>query len=123
LLRISLIAVAIVSSADTHILDLGARMEWVGLLCWQLALAILPASAWLIVCRLIPGLRRRVGVSYCVAAGLIAMSCIFTRNGFTFIGLLAVVIASVILCVRWRQALKHRSLEVNTIISYEDLGQ
>jgi hypothetical protein len=93
----------------------------VGLFFWQLALAILPASAWLIICRLIPTLRRRVGMSYCIAAVLIAMTFFFTRNGLTFIGLLAVAISFVILGIRWRRALKRRSLEVNTIISYEDI--
>jgi len=97
-----------------------AGMEWVGLFGWQLALAILPAWAWLIVCRLIPGLRRRVGISYCIAAVLILMACLFTRSGLTPIGLAASAIAGIILGVRWRRALKQRSMEINTIISYHD---
>jgi fatty-acid desaturase len=83
-------------------------------------LAILPASAWLIVCRLIPGLRRRVGVSYCIAAVLVLLSCLFSRSGLTLVGLAAGTIAGILLGVRWRRALMHRSLEINTIINYHN---
>jgi hypothetical protein len=100
-------------------------MEWgqIGIFGWQLALAILPVSAWLIICRLISGLRRRVGMSYCIAAVILLMSCLLSRHGFSLVGLLAASIVGVILIVRWRQALKQRSLEINTIISYDDHGQ
>jgi hypothetical protein len=99
-------------------------MEWgqVGLLGWQFGLAILPASAWLIICRLIPVLRLRVGFSYCIAVAIVLASCLitFTRYGSASIGLLAAGASGVILFVRWRRALKQRSLDVNTIISYHD---
>ncbi len=94
--------------------------QTIGLFAWQFALAILPSSAWLVVCRLIPRLRRRVGISYCIAAVLIVMSCLLTHAGLTPMGLLAGGVAGAILGVRWRRALKLRSLEVNTIISYHD---
>jgi hypothetical protein len=113
-------------ACDVEQMKSEAGMEWgqiVGVFGWQLALAILPASAWLIICRLIPGLRRRVGISYCVAAAFVIMSCLFSRNGFSLAGLLAEGIVCALLIVRWRRALKHRSLEINTIISYDDHGQ
>jgi len=95
-------------------------MAWAGIFGWQLALAILPASAWLIICRLIPGLRRGVGVSYCVAAVLVVLSCLLSRFGLTLCGLAAGAIAAVGLGIRWRRALMQRSLEINTIINYHN---
>jgi len=97
-------------------------MEWgqIGVFCWQFALAILPASAWLIICRLISGMRRRVGISYCIAAILVFMSCLLSRSGFALTGILAAGVAGVILFIWWRRALKQRSLDINTIISYHD---
>jgi hypothetical protein len=94
----------------------------IGLFAWQFVLAILPASAWLIICHSIPGLRRRVGFAYCVAASLVLLSFYYIYNhyGLTPAGLLAASIAGIILSLRWRNALKHRSLEINTIISYDD---
>lgn len=85
---------------------------------WQFALAILPSSAWLLLCHLIPSLRRRVAFSYTVAVLIVALSCILTRFGLTPIGILAGAVALVILVTRWHHALKHRSLEANTIIHY-----
>jgi hypothetical protein len=111
---------------NMHVAKSEAGMEWgqIGVFTWQLALAILPASAWLIICRLIPGLRRRrVGTSYCIAAVIVIMSCVFSRHGFSLAGLLAASFACVLLSVLWRKALKHRSMEINTIISYDDHGQ
>jgi hypothetical protein len=90
----------------------------IGLFAWQFALAILPSSAWLIVCRLIPLLRRRVNTSYCIASLIIVLSCMFTRSGMSTVGLLAGALALIILVTRWHHALKHRSLEANTIISF-----
>ena len=95
-------------------------MAWAGIFGWQLALTILPASAWLIICRLIPGLRRGVGISYCVAAVLVVLSCLLSRFGLTLCGLAAGAIAAVGLGIRWRRALMQRSLEINTIINYHN---
>jgi hypothetical protein len=90
----------------------------IGLFAWQFALAILPSSAWLIVCHLVPMLRRRVNTSYSIALLIVALSCVFTRAGLSPVGLLAGALALIILITRWHQALKHRSLEANTIISF-----
>jgi hypothetical protein len=90
----------------------------IGIFAWQLALAILPAAAWLTCCRTIMILRRRVGFAHTIAAILVLSSCLLSRNGSTPIGLGAGVIALALLYVRWRQAVKIRSLEVNTIVGY-----
>lgn len=89
-----------------------------GLFAWQFALAILPSSAWLIVCRLIPTLRRSVNTSYCIALLIVGLSCTFTREGLSPVGLLAGALVVIILITRWHHALKHRSLEANTIVSF-----
>ena len=90
----------------------------IGVFAWQLALAILPAAAWLTCCSAIIVLRRRVGFAHGVAAIIVLSSCPLSRNGLTPIGLAAGGIALLLLYVRWRQAVKIRSLEVNTIVSY-----
>lgn len=101
-------------------LEIEMTLAQIGLFGFQFALAILPSSAWLIACRMISGLRRRVAVSYCIAAVLVFLSCIFTRDGLTPTGLLAGAMAGIILGVRWRRALNQRSLEINTIVNYHD---
>ena len=93
-----------------------------GLFAWQLALAILPAMAWLTCCRTIMVLRRRVGFAHGVAILLVLSSCLLSHNGLTPIGLGAGAIALVLLFLRWRHAIKARSLEVSTIISYSHHG-
>lgn len=94
------------------------QLEQIGLFVWQFVLAILPSSAWFFVCHLIPSLRRRVNTSYCIALLIVALSCIFTHNGLSSVGLLAGALALIILVTRWHHALKHRSLEASTIISF-----
>ncbi len=90
----------------------------IGMFAWQLALAILPASAWLTCCRTIMVLRRRVSLAYGVAFVLVISSCLLSHNGLRPIGLGAGVIALLVLYASWRSAVKSRSLEVSTIISY-----
>jgi len=90
----------------------------IGMFAWQLALAILPASAWLAFCRAIVILRRRVGFAYGVAVILVISSCLLSNNGLGPIGLGAGAIALLVLYASWRSAIKSRSLEVSTIISY-----
>ena len=90
----------------------------IGMFAWQIALAILPASAWLMCCRTIIVLRRRVGFAYGIAFILAVSSCLMSHNGLTPIGLGAGAIALLVLYISWRKAVKSRSLEVNTIISY-----
>jgi hypothetical protein len=94
------------------------QLVQIGVFAWQFALAILPASAWLIVCHLIPALRRRVNTSYCIALLIAALSCVFTHYDLFSIRLPAGALVLIILVTRWHQALKHRSLEANTIISF-----
>ena len=94
----------------------------IGLFAWQLALAILPASAWLTCCRTIMVLRRRVGLAYGVAFILVISSCLLSHDGLTPIGLGAGAIALLVLYANWRSAVKSRSLEVSTIISYSHHG-
>lgn len=86
--------------------------------CWQLMLALLPAGAWLVFCRFAPPLRKRVGASYAVAFFIMLLSCALSRNGLTRPGMLACAFAVIILYVGWKQALKNRSLEANTIIGF-----
>ena len=90
----------------------------IGMFAWQLALAILPASAWLTCCRTIVVLRRRVGFAYGIAFVLVVSSCVLSNDGLRPIGLGAGAIALLALYASWRSAVKSRSLEVNTIISY-----
>jgi len=90
----------------------------IGMFAWQLALAMLPAIAWLTCCSTIVVLRRRVGLAHGVAALIVLSSCPLSRNGLTAIGLAACGIALVLLYLRWRRAVKIRSLEANTIVGY-----
>jgi len=92
----------------------------VGMFAWQLALALLPMWAWLIVCNLLPRLRVMVGFSFCVAALWILASCLLSRHGLTLPGMLACLFAEAILYMRWRRALRDRSLEINTIMNYQN---
>jgi hypothetical protein len=94
------------------------QLAQIGLFAWQFALAILPSSAWLIVCRLVPALRRRVNTSYTIAILIVVLSCVFTHSGLTPIGISAGALTLIILITRWHQALKRRSMETNTIISF-----
>lgn len=94
----------------------------IGMFAWQLALAILPASAWLTCCRSVIILRRRVGMAYLVACLLVVSTCLFSNNGLRPIGLGAGAIALLLLYFSWRKAVKARSLEVSTIISYSHHG-
>ena len=90
----------------------------IGMFAWQLALAILPASAWLTCCRAIVILRRRVGFAYGVAVIMVISSCLLSHNGLGPIGFGAGAVALLVLYASWRSAVKVRSLEVSTIISY-----
>lgn len=94
----------------------------IGMFAWQLALAILPASAWLTCCRTIVVLRRRVGFAYGIAFALVVSSCLLSHNGLSPLGLVAGAIALLILYASWRSAVKSRSMEVSTIISYSHHG-
>jgi hypothetical protein len=94
----------------------------IGMFAWQLALAILPASAWLTCCRTIVVLRRRVGFAYGIAFALVVSSCLLSHNGLSPLGLGAGAIALLILYASWRSAVKSRSMEVSTIISYSHHG-
>jgi hypothetical protein len=92
----------------------------IGVFIWQLALALLPAWAWLVICRLMRSLRKRVGFSYFIAAVLVLLSSLLTHNGLTLPGMLAGFVAAIVLYVQWKKALKNRSLEANTIIGYHN---
>jgi len=94
----------------------------IGMFAWQLALAILPASAWLTCSRTIVVLRRRVGFAYGIAFALVVSSCLLSHNGLSPLGLGAGAIALLILYASWRSAVKSRSMEVSTIISYSHHG-
>lgn len=94
----------------------------IGMFAWQLALAILPASAWLTCCRTIVVLRRRVGFAYGIAFALVVSSGLLSHNGLSPLGLVAGAIALLILYASWRSAVKSRSMEVSTIISYSHHG-
>lgn len=90
-----------------------------GVFAWQLAFALLPACAWLTMCKQVARLRGKVGLCYCIAAVLVLLSCLFGRYGLTLAGLPAGILAEIFLYVRWKKALKNRSLQANTIISFQ----
>jgi len=94
------------------------QLDQIGIFVWQFALAMLPSSAWLAVCRLLPVLHRSVSTSYLAAILIVLLSCVLTRLGLTPIGLSAGALALLILITRWHHALKRRSLETSTIISF-----
>lgn len=85
----------------------------------HLAAALLAAFVWLFVCRMVWVLRRRPGVSYLIASLLVVLSCSALSNGLTPAGLTACVIVLAILYVFYKRALRRRSFEASTIISYE----
>jgi len=91
-----------------------------GIFAWQLALGLLPTWAWLIFCRLIPRVRIRVGFTFLIAAIWVVFSCLISRNGLTVPGGLACIFAEVVLFWRWKRALRNRSLEVSTIMNYQN---
>lgn len=97
-------------------------MDWAvaGIFAWQFALALLPAWAWLIICKLLPRLRTMVGLTYCIAAIVVLLSCLLSRNGLTMPGTLAAAFAEIVVYLRWKTALRNRSLEVNTIMNYQN---
>jgi hypothetical protein len=67
-------------------------------------------------------LRRRVGLAYGVALVLVVSSCLLSNNGLTPLGLGAGAIALLMLYAGWRSAVKSRSMEVSTIISFSHHG-
>jgi hypothetical protein len=86
----------------------------------QLAAALFVAFAWLAICRRIRVLRGRPRVSYLIASLLVVAACGTLPDGLTPAGLAAGVIVLTILYLLYKRALRRRSFEAATIISYEN---
>jgi uncharacterized membrane protein len=85
----------------------------------QFAAALFAAVAWLVVCKLMPRLRRKTRVLYLSAAVLAVAACLAVSGGVTPTASIAAVIVFAILYILYKRALKRRSFDAATIISYE----
>jgi hypothetical protein len=90
------------------------------MLAEQLAVALLAPFAWLVICKTIRGLRRRVGFSYSIASLMVLITCLAQPKGLTPPGAIAAVIVLAVLYGMYRRALRKQSFEASTIISYEN---
>jgi hypothetical protein len=86
----------------------------------QFAAALVIAVVWLVICKLVPRLRRRTGSAYLAAAMLAVAACLAVSGGVTPIALVAAVAVLTILYLLYKRALKKRSFDAATIISYEN---
>jgi chromate transport protein ChrA len=86
----------------------------------QFAAALVVAVVWLVIWKLIPRLRGRTGTSYLGAAVLAVAACLAVSGGVTPIALISAVIVLAILYMLYKRALKKRSFDAATIISYEN---
>lgn len=85
----------------------------------QFGVGLLVAAVWLLICKLIRGLRRRPALSYGIASILAWIGCLTFPKGPSLSGLMMGLVIAIILYRQQKRALKLQSMEVNTIISFE----
>ena len=68
--------------------------ELIGAFVGAFAVSLLFAALWLIVCKIIPSMRRRVGVSYSVAIVLAFLPPLIRLGGPNYIGLWAALLCA-----------------------------
>jgi hypothetical protein len=81
-----------------------------GYLIGSFAIAILFAAVWLILCRFVPALRRRAGVSYGVAAGLACVPALLQPDFPNWLSLEGTAICLVLLSWGYTRALKSKTV-------------
>lgn len=86
----------------------------------QFGAALFFAVIWLIICKTIRSLRRRLGFSYGIASLIALLTCLVSVEGPTLSALIASFLVIVIIYWQWKRALKKQSFEAHTIISYEN---
>jgi hypothetical protein len=93
----------------------------IGTFAWQFATTLLLCVGWLILRRVLPGLRMRIGVSfsYCIAAALALIAFLLRDGGPTLYGFAASLLVIAVLYINWRRSLKRHSMDANTIIGYD----
>jgi hypothetical protein len=96
-----------------------SEME-IAMFAMQFGTALFFAVAWLIICKTIRNLRRKLGFSYGGASLIALLTCLISVEGPTLSALIASFLVIVILYWQWKRALKKQSFEANTIISYEN---
>jgi hypothetical protein len=84
----------------------------------QIVLALLLAVGWLVIAKVIPSLRRRIGVSYGIASAVALLACLVPFDGPTSTRFFASLFVVAILFVQSKRELRQRSMDTDTIISY-----
>lgn len=95
-----------------------AQVE-IGMFVAQFALALLFAAVWLMICKALPGLRRKVGFRYGIASALALLACLPPFGGPLPYRFVAGILVVALLYLRWKHALRKYSMEADTIIRYE----
>lgn len=85
----------------------------------QFAVALLSAAIWLMICKALPGLRRRISFRYGVASALALITCLLPLDAPLPFRLAASILVVAVLYIRWKHALRKYSMEADTIIRYE----
>jgi hypothetical protein len=87
---------------------------FVGQFIWALVIA----NVCLLICNVVPRLRRKKGTSYSIASAFALGTCLIPFEGSFLSGFVASILAVAILYMQFKRALKQQSMEANTIISY-----
>lgn len=73
-----------------------------GAFCFSLGFA----AAWLIICRIVPSLRRNISISYGVAVGIVALFFVLlsSKQGITWMAINGCGYAAIVLWLLYRRA-------------------
>ena len=93
----------------------------IGAFAAQFIIALSLAIGWLIMRRVLPGLRMRIGVTmaYWIAATVALGSCFLPAGSPSLSGFVASLVVVALMYSQWKRSLKKHSLDANTIISYD----
>lgn len=91
----------------------------IGAFAAQFAVMLSLSIGWLIICRVLRGLRMKIHVTfaYLVAAAIALAACLL--SGPTWFGAAASLLVMLLLYLRWKRSLKMQSLDANTIIGFD----
>jgi hypothetical protein len=84
-----------------------------GYLIGAFAMSLLFAVVWLIICKTIPPLRRKLGVSYGVAIALSFVPSLVTVGGPSILNIIGTLLCAGLLFWQFKRAQKKQQVSIN----------
>lgn len=96
-------------------------IDQIGAYAVQFVVTLSLSIGWLIICRLLRGVRVRIGLTpaYQVAAAIALLGALTFDGDPAWPGLIASLLVMALLYLRWKRSLTKQSLDTGTIIGFD----